>query len=100
MGRGHARPFLQPMSFSIPGYAVLTRVVFDTPLPEGIGFFCALAVPAKDEAMAHDVACEYFASEPCSVSVIDTRVLSPEESGDLAGVRPLGDRVFFHDDKR
>ena len=77
---------------------MLTRVVFDVPTPEGAGFFCALAVPATDEAAAHRAALAKLDAEGCQVSVMDTRPLSDEEARDLSGIHPLGDRIFFQED--
>lgn len=77
---------------------MLTRVTFDTPTPEGVGFFCALAVPATDETAAHRAALAHLDAAGCQVSVMDTRALSDAESRDLSGIRPLGERIFFQED--
>jgi hypothetical protein len=80
----------------IPGYAVLCRVAFATPSDAGSGYFCALAVPAQNEALAHQSAIDFLnIQSPDSLTFEDTRPLTAAESDGLSAVRLLGDRVHF-----
>lgn len=77
----------------IPGYAVLCRVRFAQATPQGAGYRCAFAVPAKNVTEAGNKACEQISDGTAEVE--DIRPLSAAEASGLVGIRLLGGRVFF-----